>query len=142
MFRAEFEAIWSAEKSIVQDVVFELSRGYTDVYSVDNIEVIGIGGLFANMSYDCRSAALSCNFTLKGVGAIHRYCMGGTSHGDCGRFHEHYIHHGDCVRRQLPNVVRRDDLTKKGTEELWRTVCQEANITFTGEFYAPEAQCI
>jgi hypothetical protein len=143
MVRAEFDAIWSAEKSIVDDVIFTSVKGNAHVYIAENIEVLGTGfdGLFVNLSFDCAYEGLVCNFTLRGIGAIHRYCMGATIHGDAGRFHEHQIQHGDCVRQQLPHVVTRDDLRNITNEERWRKICQEANISFTGTFFAPEVQC-
>jgi hypothetical protein len=143
MVRAEFDAIWSSEKSIVGDVVFAPAKGTLQVFTADNIEVLGMGfdGLYVNLSFDCQFRGLVCNFTLRGIGAIHRYCIGATIHGDAGRFHEHQIMHGDCVRQQLPHVVARDDLREMTSEERWHTICQEANITFTGTFFSPEVQC-
>jgi hypothetical protein len=143
MFRAEFDAIWASEKSIVDDVVFTPAKGNSQVFIAENIEVLGTGfdGLYVNLHYDCQFAGLVCNFTLRGTGAIHRYCIGATVHGEAGRFHQHQIVHGDCVRQHLPHVVARDDLREMTSEERWRVICREANITFTGTFYAPEVQC-
>ena len=144
MVRADFEAIWKADKSIIQDVVFGPSlKGDGNVYSVDDIEVLGVGfvGLSVNMSYECEFGGLTCNFTLKGTGAIHRYCLGATAHGEAGRFHQHQITHGDCVRRQLPKVVSRLDMIGLSTREMWLKMCSEANIAFTGTFFEPELRC-
>lgn len=144
MTRTEFEALWDAEKAVIQDVNFVPAKGIFNRFIADGIEVIGTAylGLQICMQYNCETAGLTCNFTVKGLGAIHRYCLNCTIHGGAGRFHEHEILYGDCVKRQLPHVVPRDDLRDKTTEERWRAICQEVNITFSGTFFPPEVKCV
>jgi hypothetical protein len=142
MNRQEFESLWNQDKSIIDDVVFVPRQGIPDSFEVENLEVIGENceGLRVNMTYDCFAQSLVCNFTTN-AGAIHRYCIGTSVHGAAGRFHEHHIRSKDCVRQQLPHVVARNDMKDKTSRELWDTVCGEANISFTGVFFPPEAQC-
>lgn len=143
MNRHEFEALWNAEKSIVADIQFRPAFVYGRVFIVDDLEVYGEGcnGLTVNMSFDCDSYSLTCHFTQPGVGAIHRYCVGGTIHGEAGRYHQHFIQAPSCIRQGLKHVVRRDDLPKKTVEEVWNIICSESKITCTGEFFAPEELC-
>lgn len=143
MTRAEFEALWNEEKSIVADIRFRYTPAYGNVYQLEDVEVYceSCMGMTVHMSYDCDAAGLVCNFTIPGLGAIHRYCINGTVHGSAGRFHEHFIQGPDCVRQGLKNVVSRDDLREKTVRELWNLICKEAKITCTGEFHAPEELC-
>ena len=143
MVRRDFEKMWSAEKAINDDVCFTLSKGYDNVFSVDDIEIHGpdCDGLAVNMSFSCKTGGISCNFCIKGLGAIHRYCLGGPNHGNGGRYHQHNIQYASCVRRSLPHVVPRDEFKGLDTEDAWRRICVEANIKFTGLFFPPEVQC-
>lgn len=108
MNRAEFEAFWNEDKSVVADVHFRYAANYGNVYQVDDVEVYcqSCGGMTLNLSYDCDSRGLTCNFTIPGLGAVHRYCIGATNHGGASRFHQHSIRTPDCIRQQLRHVVR------------------------------------
>jgi hypothetical protein len=143
MNKPEFDELWRGEKSIIDDIHFSLSKGFTDVWSFDDVEIHGTSyeGLFVNASFACDTGSVVYNFIIKGLGGVHRYCLGGTVHGDAGRYHQHILSDENDVRRQLPNVVPRNDLRGLSTLQSWRLVCQEANITHTGEFFEAEGLC-
>ena len=108
----------------------------------EDVEVIGIEQpIVLNGHFHCRTGYFSVNFVVPGVGPVRRYDLGGSIHNDVGRFHEHRIVTPDCVRRQLPTAVRRDDMSGISTTDAWKLICAEAAITHTGTFFPPEVRC-
>jgi len=143
MFRHEFEAFWVVPKSLVEDIHFRAQKGHNDIYIFGGVELIGdlCAGILLNGDFNCRTGSLSLNFTLAGVGAIHRYCLGGPSHKDAGRYHEHFLQQPSDPRVNLPYAVRRDDLVNLNSTAAWRKICEEANIAHAGTFHEPEGYC-
>ena len=112
------------------------------MFSFDDVEVLTEDfNLRVNGTFSCRSGALAINFVVVGIGPVHRYCLGGSRHGDGGRYHQHIIQEEDDARLNLPYAVRRDDLKDLSSEAAWQKICQESSITHTGEFFPPEELC-
>lgn len=130
-------------KCVNEDVIFARVPGFADLYGFQNVEVLGldepislvVGGHFA-----CREPSVTYNFTLKGLGAVCRYCAGGPKHGSFGRYHVHKANRMKEVERSLP-CERRDDLKGLTAEQIWSKICEELNICHTGDFYEPERAC-
>jgi hypothetical protein len=142
MNRQDFDALWIDGKSIVEDITFIASTGYTDVFSFDDIEILTPDvDLRVSGTFSCRSGALAINFVVIGLGPVHRYCLGGNRHGESGRYHQHIIQKAEDSRLNLPYAVPRDDLKDLSPEVAWQRICQESSITHSGRFFPPEVLC-
>jgi hypothetical protein len=144
MVRSEFDALWSLpDKCVNEDIVFIPHRSIPSVFVFEDVEVIhtSFDGLFINGTYHCKVGSIVYNFTLAGTGAITRYCLGSTEHGDSGRFHQHLIRTEDCVRRQLPFAIQRDDFRGLTALQAWNKLCGESGIAHVGMFFEPELMC-
>ena len=144
MYQREYEDIWrSPDKCVNDDIAFAPRRGCINIFDFDGIEVINstVEGLLIGGHYNCNTGAVTFNMHIRGVGAISRYCVGGTRHGDVGRYHQHSIRKDEDIRRHLPHAVRRDDLRGLTARRVWETPCTEACITHVGTFFDPEEMC-
>ena len=139
-----FRDFWNAEKSITEDIHFKSNAGHSDIFIFEDVEFVGENceGMHVTGDYNCRTGSMAFNFQLKGVGAVHRYCLGGPEHHHVGRFHEHIIQkESDVGPANLPYAVRRDDFEKLSPKVAWIKICQEAKIAHTGFFRDPEEWC-
>lgn len=144
MNRLEFEALWSLSgKCVNDDIEFVRLRGYTHVFGFDGVQILNelCDSLYIGGHYNCLTGAVVYNVLLKGIGSICRYCVGGGIHGNAGRFHFHRVDKELDVRRQLPYVIRRDDLKGLTARQVWEKLCSEANVVHTGIFFDPELRC-
>jgi hypothetical protein len=144
MQRGEFEAIWALPgKCVNEDIVFTAAKGLRGTYCFDDIEVLvdHPSKLLVHGTFNCRTGALIFNFTLDGVGPVCRYCLGGTAHGDAGRWHQHLLRQESHPRQNLPFAIPRLTLRGLSAIKTWEQICQESNITHTADFFEPEVQC-
>jgi hypothetical protein len=144
MVSQRFSDFWESEKSITEDIFFRPSAGHNEVYIFDEIGFVGESceGMYVTGDYNCRTGSLAVNFQLRGVGAVHRYCLGGPIHKDSGRYHEHLIQNEkDVGSANLPYAVPRTDLVNLSPKVAWLTICKEAKIAHTGKFSDPEEWC-
>lgn len=142
MNRNEFLDLWKQQKSIVDEVRFERSRTYANVYEFEDVRVLADfpGEILVAGTYERLIGAVRYTFWIKGLGPIIRYCIGGTEHAGT-RFHQHELRTLDCSRRNLPFTIPRDDMRGWTAKQVWYQVLKEGNITHTETFYEPEALC-
>ena len=144
MRRRDFEAIWQKpSKCVNDDVVWVPKKHFRAVLVVEDMPVL-LGSeydVMLNATYHCGTGEITFNFKAIGVGSISRYDLGGQDHKGFGRYHQHIITSDNCVRRQLPNVVTREDFIGLTPRESWEQICQEWQITHVGEFFDPEIEC-
>lgn len=143
MVRHEFEALYNEQdKCVMEDVAFRPTVGNPYVYSFDDLPVVCQSGveLFIHGSYSCLTAAVSFNFTVKGVGPITRYCAGGMDHGNAGRFHQHLLRHQKCPRQNLPYAEARPTLEGLTALEVWQLVARNCR-SCTRERFGNRRSC-
>jgi hypothetical protein len=124
--------------------VFLPTQGFEGSFGFQGIEVLGVSHdmpLYIGGHYSCRTGAIVYNLTVKGSGAICRYCLGGTNHSPFGRYHKHSVNGAGDVAKGLPYVERRDDLKGLTAREVWCVLCKEARIFHIGDFFDPEVNC-
>lgn len=139
-----FKDLWDCpDKCVNGDIVFLPMPPLDGVFAFEGVKVLNevSDDLYLNGRFECSTGAVVFNFTVKGVGAVCRYCIGNVVHQPAGRFHRHSVVKSDCIRRQLPHVERRDDLRNLSAREAWERVCREAGIFHVGEFFEPEIKC-
>lgn len=143
MLRHVFEEIWGTEKSIVEVIRFRLNLCISKRYEFDAVEILGHPqyDLKVNGVYHCGTGEITFNFMVVDVGTVCRYDLGGAEHGEAGRFHQHLVKKPDCVRRQLPNAVPRNDLMGLTCLQAWKKVCDDASIYHHETFFEPELLC-
>jgi hypothetical protein len=125
-------------------VVFLPLDAVRNSYGFSNVLVIGMDTdeiLYMGGHFNCRTGGTTFSFTVEGIGAICRYCIGGAVHKPYGRNHVHKVKKERDVERRLPSIERRDELKNLTPKKIWETVCAEANIHHNGEFFEPEAEC-
>ena len=142
MGRDEFDQLWKAQKSIVDDIEFVRDDDSLHNFVFSEVIVHGTEAAFVlNGHYDCLTGYFSVNFIIPGVGPVHRYDLGGDRHHSAGRYHEHRIETLHCARRNLPFALERSDLEGLTPSEAWQKICAEASIVHTGSFFPPEVLC-
>lgn len=139
----EFQALWCAEKSIVEEVRFIKSGQFSNVYEFDKVPVLAAfpSEVWASGTYECKIQAVRYTFHVEGIGPILRYCMGGTTHGNAGRFHYHEMRSPEEAKRNLPHAVPRLDMRGMSAKQVWHQICREGKITHSDTFYEPERLC-
>ena len=145
MFRHEFEALWAErDKCVMEDITWRRPPGVRkDLFCFDYVPVVCQSGieLGVNGSYSCPTGASTFNFTVNGLGPISRYCVGGTEHKEASRYHQHILIHEKHVRQNLPYAEARPNMEGMTPKQAWDYICQEADITHTGQFFEPEVDC-
>jgi hypothetical protein len=143
MNRNDFEELWKAHKSIVDEVQFVASKHCDGVYEFERLQVLTPfpSDVLVHGSYSCWTGAVSFTFWIEGLGPIIRYCMGGPAHSDAGRYHRHLMRNPEDIRQNLPYAEPRPDMSGWSAKQIWDQVCLEGNITHTETFYEPEYLC-
>jgi hypothetical protein len=93
-----------------------------------------------NINFNPETGAKTINVVHVGGGPICRLDVDGAEHQDQGRSHKHDVQDDDSVRRRLAyGVTPRPEMSGKPLRDIFNTFCEQANITFEGEFHAPDS---
>jgi hypothetical protein len=71
---------------------------------------------------------------------ICRVDVRGIEHDDGGRTHKHELRRETCPRKNLPTRIERQDFETMAFPEIWRNLCQMANVDHQGVFRDPSTQ--
>jgi hypothetical protein len=128
-------------KRIAGPITFSKKQATQPMLHADNISIDNSLGapLKMNINYNPETGAKGINVVHVGEGPICRLDVDGAEHRDRGRSHKHRVEGDTSVRRHLADgVVARPELAGKPLREVFAIFCQQANITFEGEFAAPD----
>lgn len=142
MDRAQFEALRELpEKFLYEEIVFSGNKNTTpslycgpyDIHNSLDME------LKLHGHYNPNIPSLTFNFSVKDTGPICRIDVNGTIHDAAGRTHRHELTTEDCPRLNLPDAYQCPEfnLDNMTPEEIWRTICEGANIVHVGAFTNP-----
>ena len=140
----EFQAFWSAAKTVNEDVSFEFAPKETRVLEFKNIVILTDSVPYVvtiHGRYLCRTREISYTFVAEGVGPIARYDIRGSRHRNAGRTHFQSMRTLSCPRQNLPHADARPDLEDFNAEQTWQVLLSEAGLTHTGNFFRPEDRC-
>jgi hypothetical protein len=139
--RQEFEQVRDlAGKQITADIVWASPRDAKPNLTFDSVPLENAleWDIVVNGTYKPDIPAVTFNFVLRGAGPICRVDVNGAIHGDAGRTHKHDLQKETDPRNNLPIAIARNDLAGKTAAEVWKDICQRANILHTGIFHQPE----
>jgi hypothetical protein len=136
--RQEFTSLRDCAKTITDDIFFKASE-IRDILELNELVVENEFGLELVLtgSYTPAIPTVTFNFSI-GREPICRVEVNGNVHRDAGRTHKHELRNENCSRQNLPTAFARPELENKSTKEIWKKLCEMANITHTGDFFAPE----
>lgn len=142
MTRDEFESLLALPgKRVVGDLEFVHDPNKVPVRPLRSMAIEGTGEWAVKLNgwynpiYDSLSLTFSC--AQSDGQAICRIDVRGIEHDDGGRTHKHELRRESCPRKNLPVRIARPEFETMPLPEIWRNLCQMANLDHQGTFHDP-----
>jgi len=143
--REEFQSLLAMPgKRVVGDLEFVHDPNKAPVRPLRSLAVQGTGDWTVKLDgwYNPNHNSLSLTFSCAQADgqAICRVDVRGIEHDEGGRTHKHELRRESCPRKKLPTRIERPDFETIPLPEIWRNLCQMANVEHLGTFHDPTAQ--
>jgi hypothetical protein len=137
--RREFELLRDLPgKRIAEDIRFVVTQSTSPNLTFSNVEVENNRGIVLrlNGTYKPGIPSISFNFTTP-EGPICRLDVNSTIHKTAGRTHKHDLRDDADPRQNLPHADAAPDFANLTPPEVWKLLCDRANIEHDGTFHDP-----